>query len=651
MSNTDPPPTVPRPNRMFPARHWTAIVLGAILLTLVLYVLASQHHDELSPLSPLPNRILFLSYNHWANNISFSSLDITANLFGIEPDRSGDIIRINGTAYAINGDFMNNTQGPLLAAILALGALWAGYIWRFGWVRWPLIVLLGLAGGIILLPVFNGIFLFISLYMLPGRFEDLLLMFHYASFMAATAVVVGLWFCIRWVIAQDVVPAPPSYQSLSRIQPPLLWIVALVCVPPAVWLSLARGVRASYPHFFWWPLEPWHAPLTFWRIGIVATIGVLLGAVLLLGHSLFRYSRAARWAWLPFLLLMPWGGDGIVGATLMLALALAGNDPWVAARAGGKLPATTWDRIATRASRPLEALTLLAVSAALCGSLLIVTLSDQLALTCYSFFPSFVWTLSNPLIFWPAACLGLGLGAWELWAHRVPGRGLRGLPTAGLLTVCVGLLALATMGVYLLVYRPPPPPPQSDAYFQRVADAAVANPAQFGPWISMDIPLPLAAITMLHPNISISRKYNNIQTGQQATLLLEQCNDARNLMGHYPPISYQSSGYRQVSAVSKDWLVEGLAIQGMVYTFTATRPDDQSSMMIYNFMILPNGRTCRDMDGINALSRDPRQRVFGAAQMQVIFDPAMPEAQRETLFLTLVQAYRKIIDVILAGEP
>lgn len=207
---------------------------------------------------------------------------------------------------------------------------------------------------------------------------------------------------------------------------------------------------------------------------------------------------------------------------------------------------------------------------------------------------------------------------------------------------------LATLGcARLVLFRPPP---QADAYFKKVVAAAAATPTSFGPWVSLDVPIPPAAITMLRPNLTISRRYTNLQTGQQATLLLVQCSDARDLLGHYPPVCYVAHGYRSVAASSRDWQVEGLALQGMIYTFASNRPEDQSSMIIYDFMILPDGRTSRDMDGIYATARDPRKRQLGAAQLQILMDPSMPESQREALFLTLVQAHRRTLDAILAGD-
>jgi hypothetical protein len=208
---------------------------------------------------------------------------------------------------------------------------------------------------------------------------------------------------------------------------------------------------------------------------------------------------------------------------------------------------------------------------------------------------------------------------------------------------------LLTMTGARLVFLPPPPRP--DAYFQKVAAAATATPASFGPWVSIDSPVPPAAITMLRPNVAVSREYTNLQTGQRATLLLVQCGDARDMQGHYPPVCYVNNGYRSVAARPRDWQLDGLSIQATEYTFSSTRPDDLRSMIIYDFMILPNGRTCRDMSGIETIARNPRKHQLGAAQLQVLVDPSIPEAQRDALFRTLVQAHRRTLDAILAGDP
>jgi hypothetical protein len=211
--------------------------------------------------------------------------------------------------------------------------------------------------------------------------------------------------------------------------------------------------------------------------------------------------------------------------------------------------------------------------------------------------------------------------------------------------LAAALLALL-FAARLVVFRQPP---QAEAYFWRVAAAAQATPTTNLPWVSLESPVPPAAISMLRPNITVSRKYTNLQTGQQATLLLVQCRDARALLGHYPPKCYVANGYRQTSGAPRDWQVDGLAIQGMVYAFSFARPDEISSLVIYDFMILPDGHTCRDMEGVYAMARDPQKRRLGAAQLQVLLDSSVPEEQRDATFLALIGAHRHTIDAILAG--
>lgn len=192
-------------------------------------------------------------------------------------------------------------------------------------------------------------------------------------------------------------------------------------------------------------------------------------------------------------------------------------------------------------------------------------------------------------------------------------------------------------------------PPGTENYHQRIAAAADALPRQFDSWVSQDSPVPVAAIAMLHPNVILCRKFINNTTGQQATLLLVQCRDARDLLGHYPPVCYKSSGYTPVSSSPKDWQVDDLRLQGMLYEFSSTRPEQMNALLVCNFMLLPSGQTCRDMDGVYATARDPRKRFLGAAQVQVLVNPGLSETERDAIVQTLVHANRSVIDAILSG--
>jgi hypothetical protein len=213
----------------------------------------------------------------------------------------------------------------------------------------------------------------------------------------------------------------------------------------------------------------------------------------------------------------------------------------------------------------------------------------------------------------------------------------------GLAAALLGILACTKAALFRIPIR-------AEAYDRRIAAVAAANPSHWGSWVSLEAPVPEAAITMLRPNITISRKYTDIATGEEASLLLVQCQDARDLFGHYPPVCYAAHGFKLIESTVRDWLIDGLAIQGMVYTFSSTRPDEMTSMIIYDFMILPNGKTCRDMEGVYASARDPQRRQLGAAQLQILVSAIMPLEQRDALFLSLVQSNRQTIDAILAGD-
>ena len=171
--------------------------------------------------------------------------------------------------------------------------------------------------------------------------------------------------------------------------------------------------------------------------------------------------------------------------------------------------------------------------------------------------------------------------------------------------LAVGLLGAIGCGRAVLFRKPP----NADAYFKRVAKVAAEMPTTFGYWVSTDAPVPQAAVTMLRPNITVSRRYSNLQTGQQASFLLVQCSDATSLQGHYPPVCYVAHGFKQLSASPEDWKVDGLKVHGTLYAFTSAEPEDPTSMIIYDFMILPTGVTCHDMDGVNAIARDPQKRA------------------------------------------
>ena len=192
-------------------------------------------------------------------------------------------------------------------------------------------------------------------------------------------------------------------------------------------------------------------------------------------------------------------------------------------------------------------------------------------------------------------------------------------------------------------------PADAQPYHAAVQAAEKQSPYRVGMWVGTQAPVTRSAIALLHPNIIVSRSFRQLETGYEVTFLLVQCSDARDILGHFPPVCYRNQGYTIVSAVPTDWDVGDLTIHGMQYEFTTKRMNRSPRLMIQNFMILPNGTTDRDMDSVYRVARDRRTRFFGAAQVQLVGDATLPPEVRAEFLELIVQANRPLIDAIRHG--
>ena len=190
----------------------------------------------------------------------------------------------------------------------------------------------------------------------------------------------------------------------------------------------------------------------------------------------------------------------------------------------------------------------------------------------------------------------------------------------------------------------------TEPYHARVRTAAASLPYSIGSWIGMDTPVPESARALLKPNVIVSRRYHDFHTGQEISLLLVQCKDARDLAGHYPPICYVGQGWTQTAASKQDWPVGETQVNGMIYQFVRTVSHGRAAISVGDFMILPNGQTVRDMAGVYAAAKSPKRRFFGAAQMQLIFEAAVPEEQQKEITDVFLAAAAPVIDAIRGGE-
>jgi hypothetical protein len=187
------------------------------------------------------------------------------------------------------------------------------------------------------------------------------------------------------------------------------------------------------------------------------------------------------------------------------------------------------------------------------------------------------------------------------------------------------------------------------AYHANVAAVGDTVPVHVANWVSTDTPIPQAAAALLRPNFTLSRRYTNLTTGMTGNLLIVQCRDARDLIGHYPPVCYVAHGWTLVSKECVDWPLENLSLHGTMYLFSSSHLGAKSSMKVFDVMVLPNGQTAPDMDGVYRIARDRRQRFFGAAQIQVITDSEMPNEARTAVTELILGACKPVINAIGTG--
>jgi hypothetical protein len=206
-------------------------------------------------------------------------------------------------------------------------------------------------------------------------------------------------------------------------------------------------------------------------------------------------------------------------------------------------------------------------------------------------------------------------------------------------------------------------PADVEPYHVRVKTAIDSIPYIIGEWTGQNNPVMPAAQKLLRPNAILSRLYSDNSTAttrrpRAAQLLIVQCRDSRDMIGHYPPICYRAQGKTLDGRFSgpRDWQVGGMAIPGYEYQFTEMQEGQITRVTVYNFLIVPGRGIVRDMKGVEQAAEDYQQRYYGAAQFQVVFrGQASAERSRESrverdaIFATLMGPNIKLIETLTSG--
>ena len=214
-------------------------------------------------------------------------------------------------------------------------------------------------------------------------------------------------------------------------------------------------------------------------------------------------------------------------------------------------------------------------------------------------------------------------------------------------TVCVTVAMLAAVA---LMRRAQLPSDDVVARAERIDAAAKSTlPMRIGAWTGEAVSVPPAAVRLLRPTAILSRRYRDDATGGDASLLFVHCSDARDLLGHYPPVCYRARGNTLVSSAERDWTVDGVTIQGTRYRFAVDGTFARSEMVVDNFMVLPDGRFARDMESVDRVARDPALRRLGVAEVQVVTSGEMPDARRDEALRLLAQRMMPLLKLCSSG--
>lgn len=189
----------------------------------------------------------------------------------------------------------------------------------------------------------------------------------------------------------------------------------------------------------------------------------------------------------------------------------------------------------------------------------------------------------------------------------------------------------------------------AEPYHQRMLEAAEAIPLQIGHWVGRPVEPEAEAVELLRPNVIVSRVYENSLTNRAVNFLLVQCKDARDMAGHYPPNCYPGQGWEIDGQTALNWSVGGIEIPLMEYRMVFRSPEGTMRMIVYNFMILPDGQMLSSIRGVYDAAANYRTHFFGAGQVQLVMDANIPAAERQAIFRELIGANVAVLNTLRSG--
>lgn len=202
-------------------------------------------------------------------------------------------------------------------------------------------------------------------------------------------------------------------------------------------------------------------------------------------------------------------------------------------------------------------------------------------------------------------------------------------------------LAIA-LAIPVVLNLDPEQAPTAGPARERVISAIDDVPYSIGPWVGRDIPLPEAAIKLLRPNATLSRRFSNLMTNQRIDLLLVHCGDARDMLGHFPPVCYPNFGWIPAHEAAPEQqmprdpntdrhggrpitlTVDGATFPASMYEFWRIQDwSSESRIRIFNLFVLPDGRVTHTIDDVSRGTSLLGASIYGVAQVQLVTDAGM----------------------------
>jgi hypothetical protein len=129
-------------------------------------------------------------------------------------------------------------------------------------------------------------------------------------------------------------------------------------------------------------------------------------------------------------------------------------------------------------------------------------------------------------------------------------------------------------------------------------------------------------------------------------MLFVDCQDARDTVGHYPPICYPSQGWSLQARDPSDWQLPNMTIHGMEYTFVRGVLDNTSTIVVDDFFVLPGVGTRPERQAVMAAAADLQRRFYGVAQVQLVFVGEYNKDQRRQAFAELIGPLENLIQTV-----